>query len=321
MERTRIPELVQKFLQGNCSGEERKELLRWWHATLEDDTYINGLSPEDREALQYRILESIRHEIRIKESQQGMARPFEKSKVVTLNYRHYIVAASLSILAIAIVLHPWFLDGKDTITTEYGESRNVMLPDGSEVVLNGNSSLTFDTKWDSSSGRNVWMEGEAYFQVVHTRNHSPFVVHTSQDLRIEVLGTKFNVNDRRGVTEVVLDEGRVKVENDSGTYIMEPDEMITYSQQQPTFIPVRVNADEKISWKEKVLIFEDEPLHRIASRLADGYGLKIVFEDTSLAKQTFTGSVPTDSVTLFLDKIEKLYHVEISHEHDIYIVR
>jgi ferric-dicitrate binding protein FerR (iron transport regulator) len=135
-----------------------------------------------------------------------------------------------------------------------------------------------------------------------------------------VLGTKFNVNNRRGITEVVLTEGKVRLDHNSATYVMEPNEMVRYSPERPLFIPRKVDALEKTSWKEQMLIFDDEPLMDIISRLEDSYGLNITLKNKDLAAETFTGSIPTDSIIVFLDKVEKLYNVRVTRSGDDYII-
>jgi ferric-dicitrate binding protein FerR (iron transport regulator) len=71
------------------------------------------------------------------------------------------------------------------------------LPDNSTVILNANSSLRYQENWEAELLREVWVDGEAFFSVVHTHNHQRFRVNVTDDLKVEVLGTEFNVKDRR----------------------------------------------------------------------------------------------------------------------------
>lgn len=162
---------------------------------------------------------------------------------------------------------------------------------------------------------------EAYFSVVQTSRHLEFTVHTPDDLKITVLGTKFNVNSRKQTTEVVLDEGRVRLEDKYNSYTMIPKEMVSYSSADPKFISTVKKVREKVSWKDRVLIFEDESLGEIAEVLEQRYGIEIIFENEAWNDDHFTGSVPTDSVLLFLDKIKKLYNAEVAYENGVYTVR
>src|ERR1700727_3570645 len=89
--------------------------------------------------------------------------------------------------------HPEFSE----IRTGYGEIKNILLPDSSVVILNANSSMRIPQQWTESGGRQVWLEGEAYFQVQKKPSTAQkFVVHTRQG-DVEVLGPGFTANRGR----------------------------------------------------------------------------------------------------------------------------
>ena len=88
----------------------------------------------------------------------------------------------------------------------------IKLPDGSLVQLNANSTLSFDTQWDASADRCVWLNGEAFFEVEKKpETKQKFKVITA-DLTVEVLGTEFNINSHHQQTRVFLQEGEDKIE-------------------------------------------------------------------------------------------------------------
>ena len=90
------------------------------------------------------------------------------------------------------------------VATDFGQTRALALPDGSQVTLNGHSSLRYATTWQPDQPREVWLDGEGFFSVQHMANNQRFLVHTTAGLQIEVLGTKFVVARRRDQTRVVL---------------------------------------------------------------------------------------------------------------------
>src|SRR5690606_15777064 len=96
-------------------------------------------------------------------------------------------------------------------TTGYGETRKINLPDGSLVVLNANSELKYESNWQQAPMREVWLQGEAFFEVVKTTEEKQFIVHTGS-LDVEVLGTQFNVHNRHQKVQVVLSSGKVKLQ-------------------------------------------------------------------------------------------------------------
>lgn len=124
-------------------------------------------------------------------------------------------------LAVAIVGGLLFLslhehENPICICTAYGKTERITLPDQSVVLLNANSVLSYNDKWTDNKTREVWLAGEAYFEVKKSdaRGNAKFVVHTDQ-LSVEVLGTEFNVNNRRGKTQVVLNAGKVRLTSDT----------------------------------------------------------------------------------------------------------
>jgi ferric-dicitrate binding protein FerR (iron transport regulator) len=128
------------------------------------------------------------------------------------------------------------------------------------------------------------------------------------------------VNNRNKATNVVLQEGKVKVSNASSTYIMKPGEMVSYSSKKPQLIPKKVNAQVLVAWKDNVLLFKDETLQMVFNRLQESHGIKVRFSNPAMAEEVFNGSVPSDFVELLFDKIEKLYGVEVTQENDVYII-
>ena len=118
-------------------------------------------------------------------------------------YRVPVAAAVLLLMMVTGYLLLFPSIEKVVHQTGYGETAQLSLPDGSQVVLNANSSISFLPDWDEKKERTVTLEGEAFFSISHTVDHQKFIVH-SKNIEVEVLGTAFNVNNRRGKSQVVL---------------------------------------------------------------------------------------------------------------------
>lgn len=228
----------------------------------------------------------------------------------------------------------WYQFGYDPATryqTAYGETKTVTLPDGSVVTLNGHSALTLQGGWNEEDNREVILTGEAFFAVTKrkTVDGQPvkFRVRTT-GLRIDVLGTRFNVNHRRNKTEVVLQEGQVQVSGDEVTSdpatsrptVMLPGDMLTYSETSHRLTKAAVDPVAIISWQDKLLIFKDKPVAEIGQVLSDSYGIQIDFRNQEVARKRFSGSIPTDSVGIFFKKLEKLYGVSVRQSGGRYII-
>ena len=196
-----------------------------------------------------------------------------------------------------------------TYHTAYGEVKQITLPDSSLVTLNANSMLRY--RYDSQQNqREVWLSGEGFFDVRRSKAHnqtqpSSFVVHTDQ-LTVQVLGTRFNVKHRGEKTQVVLEEGSIQlaVEEREGTLLMQPDELIEVHHSSKEIDQQQVQAQNYSTWKEGVLRFEGASFDEISSVLSENYGLTLYFSDQE--RMTFInlrGTFPADNVDLLLEAI------------------
>ena len=187
------------------------------------------------------------------------------------------------------------------VATGYGEIKRMELPDGSVITLNANSEVRYQRDWESKSKREIWLDGEAYFSVRHTRNHQPFVVHTP-DLNVEVLGTEFNVFKRAGKTKVSLNSGKVRISLLAGgrpEVLMKPGELVEYSGKQKTYAHKSVNAEVHSAWTQSRLVFDDTPVAEVLQRLHDNYGWEMEVKDSAVLAEKLTGEIrTTDEATL-----------------------
>lgn len=196
-------------------------------------------------------------------------------------------------------------------TTSYGETKRIVLPDSSVVRLNANSALRGSIR--KNGRREIWLEGEGFFSVVHESNNAPFLVHTS-DVEVLVLGTEFNVNTRRVMTRVVLNNGAVKLKlNGDGQQDihMKPGEMVSYSTKTNQLSRRKVNPADYNAWLENMLIFNETPIAEVAVALQENLGVNLYIEDQDLQKELFTGSIPMSDVEIFFKTLSRSLHVVI----------
>ena len=237
------------------------------------------------------------------------------------------IAASLTGLLLLAGLGAWFWWQQPVrVQTAYGETRTLTLPDGSAVTLNGNSSLRYARRWSDHETRELWLDGEGFFEVKTIRHATGqkvnFQVHTSQ-VDVNVLGTGFNVSDRRGRTSVVLQHGVVQVVDRTRpgeSVLMQPGERVV---REPNRLLTKEQVDPQqfLTWQQRQLLFYNTRLADIFAQLEDSYGVRVVCDDPRLLNETFSGAVPTDSLPLFFQKIEKLFAVGVTREGDTYRLR
>ncbi|PIQ22016.1 MAG: hypothetical protein COW65_05560 [Cytophagales bacterium CG18_big_fil_WC_8_21_14_2_50_42_9] len=203
-----------------------------------------------------------------------------------------------------------------TYRTAYGQTLQIELPDHSVVNLNGNSTLKYAANWPNASTREVWLDGEAFFSVVHTPYNQKFLVRTSHQVNVEVLGTEFNVSKRQGRTQVVLSSGKVKLniqETEQTSQVMlKPGEMVELKANSAGFIKKKVNPQVYTSWRNKILIFDNTPLPEVALNLKETYGLNVQLADSALNQLKVSGSTPIKDLDVLFAGLSKTFDLQIT---------
>lgn len=241
----------------------------------------------------------------------------EKRKVFPWQKMAAILGGLIFLAAFYFLIAETGINSMQQHSTAYGQTKTILLPDGSEVILNANSELKHADSWSSDSARQVWLQGEAFFSVRHQENDQKFIVH-SGNIAIEVLGTEFNVNHRRTKTQVVLSTGKVRLQNNDRhtpeEVIMNPGELVEIEKDRNGHIKKVVDTEVFTSWKENKLVFDGTPIAEIAQLLEDNYGYKVIIQDSVLAGKQFKGMVPANEIDNLLGQIAKVFNVDIDRK-------
>ena len=221
-------------------------------------------------------------------------------------------------------------DEQVSFITEHGKIESLLLPDSSSIVLNANSEITYSRKWNKTKEREIWMKGEAFFSVKHFNNNKNqvkpgdrFIVHTEQ-LMVSVLGTSFDIRERRGKTEIVLQAGSIKVTfpgNAHPDMLLVPGDYLIYLHDTKEVVKTTVEPEHYSAWKEKVLLLKNPTLGEIVYYLEDTYGKKIVIEDKKLAGRVIEGPIRLNNLDNALFIISTVLNVETIQKDDAIIIR
>lgn len=194
------------------------------------------------------------------------------------------------------------------IIAEKGERASVILPDGTKVYLNSQSSLTYPASF-ALNHRTVHLIGEAYFEVTHNADN-PFTVYTP-DAKVKVLGTTFNLYAYPGnpVFEAALVEGRVEVtplKMSGGPIILSPGQKVSYDIQTGKSKVTDTDLQVETAWKRGDLLFRSQPFAAILSQLESFYGTSIQVEGDHPA-ELFTGSFHEEDINQVLRNLQQHY--------------
>lgn len=218
------------------------------------------------------------------------------------------------------------------IRSEKGERRHVILPDSSEVWLNSNSLLQFPNEFSSTS-RNVYLKGEAFFEVTHNPV-KPFIVSTGKKYQIKVLGTSFDVvcNEIESIFKTTLFTGSISLSkfNNRGQIVsrleLNPGEQVIEStiETDGRLQKKKVEAAELeyiAAWKNNILMFKNATLGEIALQMETWYGIKVRIEGKNLMNERFTGAFYNqESVSEVLAIFSKTTPIEYSFNKNMLII-
>jgi ferric-dicitrate binding protein FerR (iron transport regulator) len=218
-------------------------------------------------------------------------------------------------------------DEFNTLIVPYGKRSRVTLPDNTVVWLNSGSKLIYPVRFTADK-REVFLEGEAIFEVSRNEEH-PFFVLTNQ-LDVKVLGTVFNLsayNDDKTV-KTVLETGSVELRYKSNFLGLQlkkemiPGTMAVYDPSEKSIVQTKVNTENHTSWKDGYFIFDQQSLEGIAKKLSRYYNVPIEFEDPELASETFTGYLDLrESAMNVMYMISEIVDIEAIQENNKISIR
>ena len=267
--------------------ENEKEILKWLNNELSSEE-IKDLKQSEN----LQTLEKIAHYASQLETPkvdaQAALEAFKirnhskkKTKVRTLNFKaFYRVAAIL----VVMLTSGYFLFSNNvkSFETQIAQTKTVTLPDNSEVILNSATKLSFnEKKW--ADERVLTLEGEAYFKV---QKGQTFSVNTTSGV-VTVLGTQFNVKERKNYFEVNCYEGLVSVTYHNETIKLPPGK--TFRVINGAIENVEDFDTQNPSWIQQESSFNKIPLNQVIAELERQYDIKIKIKDVDTSK-LFTGS-------------------------------
>jgi len=245
----------------------------------------------------------------------GEAAPTVRKLPLYRDRRWMIAAAILVVLSAGLLFTALHKGGSEQQWhTAYGEVRRQQLSDGSVVLLNANTQLRCKDNWKDGADREVWVTGEAFFQVSKTPMRSRFIVHT-EHLQIVVTGTRFNVVNREGTENVLLKEGSVILRCCDGKEMdMKPGDFITFREARPE--RRNVQPDSLMAWQEHKLVFAKTPLRDLVSIINIQYGVHVRLANEGMGDSTISGMVPNNNLEVLLKSLKATSDFDIIRNGD-----
>ena len=296
MEKEYYKNLAEKYFAGDITKAEISELAGWirnnvqlsdwWEEEFEkSDTDI---SPVLRDKMFERIKAEVLNEQPAVERTPG--------KTLVPAWARWAAMIRIPICIAFFTYNILSISDTDTrspfiVKADKGDKATVVLPDGTDVILNSASQLSYLRDFGKNE-RRVQLDGEGYFQVAHDTRRT-FIVQVGE-LEVKVLGTVFNVcayNNEQDVTVVLL-EGKVSVQTPSSSLIMKPGEKMNYNKSTHKLTTEKVYPEDYVTWTKGSLYFQNESLDNIMKALSRAYDVTIRIDSPRIAEERFTGTIP-----------------------------
>ena len=318
-------EKLIRYIQGEKSSElEILEILDWIDA-----------NPENQKT--YTQLKNLWVATGLHQEQSMAIPPFNYSKTESVlvfkhDFRSVFKYAAVFILAFALgsgclyfynqIERNQFSDIYNIIEVPYGDRSQITLYDGTKVWLNSGTKFRYPVAF-SSKKREVFVEGEAYFDVAKDAKH-PFIVMAGR-LEVKVLGTSFNVCAYPEDNEfyATLDEGSINAINTKNGYRVKlnPGEQLVLSQNTNGMKLRLVNTDLYTSWKENLLKFENAPFDELIKKMERWYDVKINVDPAINTKERYTMTIKTESLREMLQVVSKTTYIKYEIKENIVTIK
>ena len=281
-----------KYLKNDMNSFEKRKTIEWIRKDAENHKVFNILkaeyiasnfkdSPADKKVVFFDEFKS-----RFKKIQPYLY--IAVSAVIVFLWSVYTVDSDKSSSGKVIQLNG-IMAQDVSFVTDRGAKKEIYLPDGSRVVLNADSKLTYAKEFNDLI-REVVLVGEAFFEIKKNLN-KPFIVYTD-NIDLKVLGTSFNVKSyaKDKKIETTLVSGRVELARGKAIpIVLAPSQKAIFYKKENKLEIEEVPVSDMVAWKEGKLIFNKTPLQEVVRDLERKYNITIKINSQKLLSYKYTG--------------------------------
>lgn len=316
-------ELLDKYLAGECTSDETRNVEAWYADQKGNKDFLSTLSDLDRQLLEEETLKKIKSVLGVWFDSEE-----EETKVIPF-WRNWRVQVGVAASFLLMFWAGWFLQSnkfakpddalfaqiepiqQDAVVRFINKEARLIthrLPDGTQVCLYPNAELTYPKAFEGTT-RQVTFIGEGFFDVAHDARH-PFLIQ-SDKMQIRVLGTKFNVKalPKQAIFQVSVLSGSVAVRSmtDQGntspeTIILKPQQKALFEVATNQLTTMKTNAEAKKEIFEPISInFNDTPVGEVVSQLEKQFKIHIQLSDKAISQCLLTADFNNQSLPVILE--------------------
>jgi ferric-dicitrate binding protein FerR (iron transport regulator) len=308
--------LLAKNFAGECSQAEKEEIFHWKNTSPENEALFEELKKEWDEAYYAQTSSATPNKTKVWNNIQRHIKSVERIPLYSRNIlvRMTSIAAILALIggfSLSLLFKNHSVEVQNmVVSVPSGQKTRLMLPDGTYVWLNSESSICYPS--DFNAGRRiVKLEGEAFFDVRKSAD-MPFIVET-KTVNVKVHGTSFNVKAYKEDinTSIALKEGKVSLLSAFTNNViasLKPNE-IAIVDKHNSYEILPCDAENESIWRHNKLHFENLPAQEVWKKLERWYGVDITVENEK-PEQTYRFTIKTETLTELLVLINKLTPID-----------
>jgi ferric-dicitrate binding protein FerR (iron transport regulator) len=317
MKKSNFDRLMQRYLAGDATDQEKIKIEAWLDVMKTKNTMDLELSKEDEEQL-FKKITSPFNDIKEVISFQ----PEQEKKV---NNTHWVIQVAAALLILTCVSYVvWNFVNKNEaqlLVTSQNGIEKIILNDGTIVWLRAGSKLTYFEKLKDGT-RNTELQGEALFEVAKDASH-PFIIKCG-DVYVKVLGTSFSIKTRHDSLELLVLTGKVNLSSGTNTSGMdvEPNQKAIYNGNGQF---EKISSEEKevqaiTSHTEYNMQFTDATMDDIFKKIEDKFDVKITLSNRQIGKCRITADFTDHSLENTLQMITEILDVNYNKKAGIITV-
>ena len=307
LDKNKIDELLPRYCEGQVTEEERLLVEAWMNESEE-----NRRVAKQTHSL-YLATDTI-HVMKKVDTEKALSRVkgriTGRKKTMWWEWAQRAAAVLFIPLLVVQLVHYWGGDEQELaqmleVKTNPGMTTSLTLSDGTVVFLNSESRLTYPSHFNGDT-RNVTLQGEAYFEVAKNPEKR-FIVSTSHQSQIEVLGTHFNIEAYEKDDKVLatLVEGKIGFiftqDNVSKKVLMDPGQKLVYDSRDCKVQLYATSGESETAWKEGKIIFRNTPLEEGLRMLEKRYNVEFIIKNDRLKGDSFTGTFTNQRLERILE--------------------
>lgn len=317
-------DLLVKYLLDEANAAEQQEVKDWINTSAENRKYFEHFqliweqskvfaaqSTVDENAAWQRFVARTEADEEVPETVQPVI-----SRSIPLFQRTWLRVAAMLLIFCGIgwVMYRMNQTGVEMVMAQSGNTTLTdTLPDGSVVVLNKNSSLSFPSKFEGGK-RNVILKGEAFFSITPDKS-KPFIIDAN-DASVMVVGTTFNVKTSPERTEIIVETGIVQVTKKAQSVKVTPNQKATVVKGKDAPETESITDELYNYYRTNEFVCKNTPLRKLVAVLNEAYNVQITLADKKIGDMPLTVTFKNETLDNILKVIKETLNINIERKGD-----